>query len=103
MRKNNKDRQKLKVYVLYVLHVIHTHDTHHCPLKSNGERAGNLLPVREALAGCRGAALTRGSKGMKSLFKDTKVQQDAKHVVATLGSLFAFEFTHRFSHLWRNV
>ena len=59
MRKNNKDRQKLKVYVLYVLHVIHTHDTHHCPLKSNGERAGNLLPVREALAGCRGAARGR--------------------------------------------
>jgi len=24
----------------------------------NGERAGNLLPAREALAGCRGAALT---------------------------------------------
>jgi len=24
-----------------------------------GERAGNLLPVREALAGCRGAAMTR--------------------------------------------
>jgi len=25
----------------------------------NGERAGNKLPVREALAGCRGAAMTR--------------------------------------------
>jgi len=24
----------------------------------NGERAGNLLPVRETLAGCRGAAMT---------------------------------------------
>lgn len=69
----------------------------------NGERAGNLLPNREALAGYRGAALTRGSKGMKSLCKDADKRQSAKRFVYTSGSLVAFEFTHRFSHLWRNV
>ena len=69
----------------------------------NGERAGNLLPNREALAGYRGAALTRGSKGMKSLCKDADKRQSAKRFVYTSGSLVAFEFTHRFSINGRNV
>ena len=38
----------------------------------NGERAGNLLPNRESVGEVSGAALTRGSKGMKSLCKDTR-------------------------------
>ena len=54
----------------------------------NGERAGNLLPNRESVGGYRGAALTRGSKGMKSLCKDTDKRQSAKrlyiHQVALL-------------------
>ena len=29
--------------------------------------------------------------------------RNAKRFVYTSGSLVAFEFTHRFSHLWRNV
>ena len=46
----------------------------------NGERAGNLLPNREALAGYRGAALTRGSKGMKSLAR-TPIRDRARSVL----------------------
>ena len=65
--------------------------------------AGNLLPNREALAGYRGAALTRGIKGDEIPCKDADKRQSAKRFVYTSGSLVAFEFTHRFSHLWRNV
>ncbi|HFQ5986577.1 TPA: hypothetical protein ACHR7L_004897, partial [Yersinia enterocolitica] len=64
-------------------------------ITANGERDGNLLSFREALAGCRGAAMTRGSKGMKSLCKDSDKRQRAKHFVYTSGSLVAFEFAHR--------
>ena len=46
----------------------------------NGERAGNLLPNREALAGYRGAALTRGSKGMKP-FARTPIRDRARSVL----------------------
>ena len=70
----------------------------------NGERAGNLLPNRESVGEGIGAQPWPGSKGMKSLCKDTPIRDRARSVfVYTSGSLVAFEFTHRFSHLWRNV
>ena len=53
--------------------------------------------------GVEGAAMTRGSKGMKSLCKDSDKRQRAKHFVYTSGSLVAFEFAHRLWTKWRNV
>ena len=54
----------------------------------NGERAGNLLPNREALARYRRRSPDQEIKGMKSLCKDTDKRQSAKrlyiHQVALL-------------------
>ena len=50
-----------------------------------------------------GRSPDQGIKGDKIPCKDSGYGRNAKRFVYTSGSLVAFEFTHRFSHLWRNV
>ena len=56
-----------------------------------------------SVGGVSGAALTRDQRGWKPFARTPIRDRALKRFVYTSGSLVAFEFTHRFSHLWRNV
>ena len=56
-----------------------------------------------SVGGVSGRSPDQGIKGDEIPCKDADKRQSAKRFVYTSGSLVAFEFTHRFSHLWRNV